>query len=175
MDNIDTWVWVLIAVVAVLLVAALVWALTKGRQAKEQRRLEKERENREEAARLRDEAHEATVTARQTEAEAAAARADAEQARLDAERLEQRAGKLEGEATEVKQHAEHHSTQADKIDPDVTTDKHGNVTETYETRETTTAADPAVAGGEYRETRTDVTRDEVLPPDPGQGPDATRR
>jgi FtsZ-interacting cell division protein ZipA len=156
MDNVDTWVWVLIAVVALLLLLGLIWALTKGRKAKEQHRLEKEREHREEAARLREEAREATVNARQTEAGAAAARADAEQARLDAERLEQRAGKLEHEATEVHQHAEHHITKADKIDPDVTTDKHGNVTE----RRTTTSGDDANAGGDYRETRTEVTREE---------------
>src|SRR5690606_542145 len=63
MDNVDTWVWVLIAVVALLLLLGLIWALTKGRKAKEQHRLEKEREHREEANRLREEAREATVSA----------------------------------------------------------------------------------------------------------------
>ena len=120
MDNIDPWVWILIAVVALLLVAALVWALTKGRKAKEEKRLEKEREQRVEAARLRDEAREASVTANQTAAGAAAARADADQARLDAERLERQAAELQQEAADTKQHVDHHLAKADEIDPDVT-------------------------------------------------------
>ncbi|MFO6452243.1 MULTISPECIES: hypothetical protein [unclassified Aeromicrobium] len=199
MDNVDTWVWILIAVVAVLLLLALVAALAKrGSKAKEERRLEQERQHREEAARLRDEAREASVTANQTAAGAAAARADADQARLDAERLERQAKDLEHEAHETKQHADHRLSKADEIDPDVTTDEHGNVVRRNDATDRPVAGEQhehhvgerAVTdengnvqygdgdtppGDQHGDARFDETREDVLRSEPDTGPDTPRR
>ena len=89
----DTWVWIVIAVVAVVAIALIVWG---GRRAKE-RRLEGKRE---EAGQLRQEA---------------AQRAQAAQHR------ESLIAEQEDRLREERAAAEAHARRADELDPDIET------------------------------------------------------
>jgi flagellar biosynthesis/type III secretory pathway M-ring protein FliF/YscJ len=94
----DAWVWIVLAVIAVLVIAGIVFAATRGRQ----RRLESRRE---EASALRDRAE---MRTEQAEQRAAAA----EQRRREADAHAEEA-KREREAADAA------ARRADELDPDV--------------------------------------------------------
>ncbi len=106
MNDIEWWVWLLVALAAVLIVVGLVVAV---RKAGTERRMKQQRAK---ATELRDEAKESQVEAQQMQAAAASAKADAEEARLEAERLDR-------EAARASQSAAERAGEADRVDPDV--------------------------------------------------------
>ena len=109
----DIWIWLIIAVVVVALVAILA---TFARRRSAVRTAHK---NRRRAGELRDEAELTGVEASQREADAADARAEAERARVAAQQLERQAKDLESNAGEARDRANEHLAEADRIDPDV--------------------------------------------------------
>jgi uncharacterized membrane protein YcjF (UPF0283 family) len=112
MDNIDWWVWLIIAVVIIALVAATM-------RVGSARRLQSHRDK---AATLREEAGAATVEARHREADAATARAQAENARFEADRLEQEARQHDDEALRTHGEVQEQLAEADRVDPDLSVD-----------------------------------------------------
>ncbi|MGW4479699.1 hypothetical protein [Rhodococcus triatomae] len=109
-------VWIVVAVIAVLIVAALVVALLRRRTA----------QRRDEAERLRTDAHqksfdvgreEALAEERAARARIAAAEADAKQAQAD--RLRKEAGAAETEAAASRADLDAQWQRADEIDPGV--------------------------------------------------------
>ncbi len=110
MEDIRWWVWVIIAVVAVLVIGALLASLGPRRSA-ERRRTE--------AAELREKALAAQEEVRVRETEAASTRAKVEEAKVRADELERHAREQEQEAASFSEEAQEHLAKADRIDPDV--------------------------------------------------------
>lgn len=110
MDDIQWWVWVIIAVVAVLIIGALLASFGPRRNA-ERRRTE--------AAELRERALAAQEEVRVRETEAASTRAKVEEAKVRADELERHAREQENEAASITEEAQERLAKADRIDPDV--------------------------------------------------------
>ena len=110
MDDIQWWVWVIIAVVAVLIIGALLASFGPRRSA-ERRRTE--------AAELREKALAAQEEVRVRETEAASTRAKVEEAKVRASELERHAREQEEEAASIADEAQERLVKADRIDPDV--------------------------------------------------------
>jgi type II secretory pathway pseudopilin PulG len=106
MNDLDWWVWLIVALVVIAIVVAIAAA---ARRAGEERRREQHREK---AAGLRNEAMETSIDAQRTSAAAVAATADADEKRLVAERLQEEAARADLAAKE-------RVREADQIDPDV--------------------------------------------------------
>jgi FtsZ-interacting cell division protein ZipA len=115
MDDINWWVWLIIAV-AVIALIAIAYALRKRATA---RAVERDRHR---AGELREEAQVTGVEASHREADAAATRAKAEEARVAAEQLERRAQGHEQDAGQVRADASERLAEAERIDPDVDDD-----------------------------------------------------
>lgn len=114
MDDIQWWVWVIIAVVAVLVIGALVASFGPRRSA-ERRRTE--------AAQLREQALAAQEEVRVRETEAASTRAKVEEAKVRADELARHAREQENEAASITEEARERLAKADRIDPDVDRDE----------------------------------------------------
>lgn len=110
MGDIDWWVWLIIAVAAVLVIGVLVASLGRGRSVEHRRS---------EAAELREKAREAQEEAQARETEAAATRAKVEEAKVRADELERRADEQKESAAQLKDEARERLVKADRIDPDV--------------------------------------------------------
>ncbi len=111
MEDIDWWVWLIIAVAAVLIIGALIASFGPRRSAERRRS---------EAADLRERALAAQEEVRVRETEAAATRAKVEEAKVRAAELERHAREQERSAAEIKDDAREQLAKADRIDPDVT-------------------------------------------------------
>lgn len=109
MEDIDWWMWVIIAVVAVLVIGALIAALGRDKSAERRRN---------EAAELREQALAAQEEVRERETEAAATRAKVEEAKVRADELERRAQAEQKAAADIRDQAQDHLAKADRIDPD---------------------------------------------------------
>ncbi len=109
MEEIDWWIWVIIAVVAVLVIGALIATLRRDKSV-ERRRTE--------AAELREQAQAAQDEVRERETEAAATRAKVEEAKVRAEELERRAQSEQKSANALSHDARERLAEADRIDPD---------------------------------------------------------
>ena len=152
MDDINWWVWALIAVAVIALIAV---ALRNRANVKAVQR------DRFRAGQLREEAEVNAVEASRREADAAAARADAEEARVAAEQLERQAQQHERDAGQVRADAGERLAEADKIDPDI--DDHA-VTPTDQAAPASTTnvvrddglTDPPPTGEHVRDTRRDL-------------------
>ncbi len=131
MEDIDWWVWVIIAVVAVLVIGALIAALGRGKSAERRRN---------EAAELREQALAAQEEVRERETEAAATRAKVEEAKVRADELERRAQAEQKAAASLKDDARERLAEADRIDPDFD-EKSERVAEPVVDREDTTRSD----------------------------------
>ena len=116
MDEIDWWVWALIALAVIALIAIIGVTMRNRAHAKAVER------NRHRAGELREEAEVSGIEASQREADAAAARAEAEEARVAAEQLERQAQQHERDAGQVRSEAGERLAKADEIDPDVDDD-----------------------------------------------------
>ena len=111
MDDIQWWVWLIIAVAAVLVIGALIASFGPRRSAERRRS---------EAAELRERALAAQEEVRVRETEAASTRAKVEEAKVRADELERHAREQERSAAEIKDDARGDLEKADRIDPDVT-------------------------------------------------------
>lgn len=109
MSDIQWWVWLIIGIVVVAIVAAVALAATRRSEA----------QRREEADGLRDQARAKDVEIQQEEAAAMATRAEAEKQRLDADRLERQAQERERSAEGARDEVHEHLAKADSIDPEV--------------------------------------------------------
>jgi hypothetical protein len=112
MDDNNWWIWLVIAIAVIALVALIANVLRKRTSARAAER------DRHRAGELREKAQVGSVEASRREAEAAAARADAEEARLAAEQREREAREHAEHAQHVRQEADAHLAEAEKIDPD---------------------------------------------------------
>lgn len=112
MDDTNWWVWLIIALVIIALIAVVASMMRNRAKA---RAVE---HNRHKAGRLRDEAQVTSVEASRREADAAAARADAEEARVRSEQLEREAQQHEHHAGEAREQVDERLRAADAIDPD---------------------------------------------------------
>lgn len=112
----SSWLWILLAVVALVVLVAVIMA---GRKKKLERDRERAHELREEAATKATDLQKREAHAREVEADAARARAEADRKAAEAERLEAEARERAGAASAAR--AEHDSRlrEADKLDPDV--------------------------------------------------------
>jgi hypothetical protein len=128
MDDINWWVWALIALAVIALIAII------GVTMRNRARVKAVQRDRHRAGELREEAELSGIEASQREADAAAARAEAEEARVAAEQLERHAQQHERDAGQVRAEAGERLAKADEIDPDldddlsrrdVTSDNHG--------------------------------------------------
>lgn len=132
MDD-NTWVWIIVAVIALLVLGALVAALLKKKQERD----------REQAAEIRDNAQRWGTKLDQREAEARGVEAEAQRARAEADQLEavaeQRRMRVESER------AKHAETlrEADELDPDTDTSKGGST-------RTDTGKDSGKSSGTHR-------------------------
>lgn len=167
----DTWIWIIIGIVLVLIIIGIIAALTRGSKAK---RIERERA---EAEQLRMEAAERERTTRESQAAAAATDADAraaqadaqrqaaeadrqaaeaEQRRVEAERLQQEAHAKSEVAAEDQRAYDDKLREADAKDPDVRTDGDGRRVADHDDRHRDDDA-----GGDVRDgVRDDARRDE---------------
>ncbi len=116
MDDINWWVWALIALAVIALIAIIGVAMRNRAHAKAVER------DRFRAGELREEAEMSGIEASRREAEAADARAEAEQARVAAEQLERQAQQHERDAGQVRAEAGERIAKADEIDPDLDDD-----------------------------------------------------
>lgn len=114
MEDTEWWVWLVIAVAAVLIIGALVAAFGPAKRAERKRS---------EAAELRERALAAQEEVRVRETEAAATRAKVEEAKVRAEELERRAQSEQQAADEIRDDARDRLAKADRIDPDVHDDR----------------------------------------------------
>ena len=146
MDDINWWVWVLIALAVIALIAIIGVTLRNRANVKAVQR------DRFRAGQLREEAEVSAVEASRREADAAAARAEAEQARIAAEQLERQAQGHERDAGQVRAEAGERLAEADQIDPDIDDD---GLTD-RDTARTDDVADDRPAGEHVRDTRRDL-------------------
>lgn len=116
MDDMDWWVWLIIAVAIIALIAVVAYAMRNQAAARAAER------NRHRAGELREEAQVTGVEASRREADAASARAEAEEASVAAEQLERQARGHEQDAGEVRAEAGERLAEADRIDPDANDD-----------------------------------------------------
>ena len=116
MDDINWWVWALIALAVIALIAIIGVAMRNRAHAKAVQR------DRFRAGELREEAEMSGIEASRREADAADARAEAEQARVAAEQLERQAQQHESDAGQVRAEAGERLAKADEIDPDIDDD-----------------------------------------------------
>jgi len=116
----DNWVWIVVAIVALLVVIGVVVAMAQKR---------KQESNRREAAELRENARHLRTKLDKREADMRSVEAEAERRRAEADKLEavaeQRRMRIESERAEHTQSLR----EADEIDPDVdeTTSEHAIV------------------------------------------------
>lgn len=120
MDDSNWWIWALIALAVIALMAIIGIMMRNRAHAK---KLERDRFR---AGELREEAEVGAVEASRREADAAAARAEAEQARVAAEQLERQAHQQERDAGQVRAEAGDRLAKADEIDPDLDDDNLAN-------------------------------------------------
>lgn len=149
--NTTGWI-ILIVVVVIVVIAIVVVALTAGRR----RKLEHDRQQ---AGELRAAAGSDDLAAREREAKAARAEADAKQAEVEAEQRRREAAAHAAEAGEARSAVDDKLARADRLDPDVRTDRQGNRLD-----------GPDEAAGRHAEPRIDGPAaradDEVPPPRP---------
>lgn len=110
------WIWIIIGIVVLLIVIGFLVAL--GRRKNRARVEQRNQEDREHAARLRDEARDAGLDARENQAAADRKRAAAEQAAVDADRLKIEAERQRAAAAERQAEATDRLRQAEAVDPD---------------------------------------------------------
>lgn len=116
MDDINWWVWALIALAVIALIAII------GVTMRNRARVKAVQRDRFRAGELREEAEMGGIEASRREADAADARAEAEQARVAAEQLERQAQQHERDAGHVRAEAGERLAKADEIDPDIDDD-----------------------------------------------------
>lgn len=116
MDDIQWWVWLIIAVAAVLIIGALLASFGPRRSAQRRRTV---------AAELREKALAAQEEVRIRETEAAATRAKVEEAKVRAEELARHAREQERQAASISEEAQQRLAKADRIDPDTDHDRDG--------------------------------------------------
>ncbi len=116
MNDIQWWVWLIIAAAVIALVTI---AVTVGRTRTDSARRAK-------AADLREEAETTQADVSRHKAEAMAARANAEETHAQAEELERRAEQHDQQVEATRDHSRERLAEADRIDPDVDdeTDRH---------------------------------------------------
>jgi hypothetical protein len=114
MNDIDWWVWVIVAVIIIALLGVVAVRAGSARRVQGHRA---------KAATLREEAAAATVDARQREADASTARAQAEKARFEADRLEDEARQHDDAAQRTQGEVQERLAEADRVDPDVSVDR----------------------------------------------------
>lgn len=112
----STWLWILLAVVALVVLVAVIMA---GRKKKLERDRQRAHELREEAATKATDLQKREAQAREVEADAARARAEADRKAAEAERLEAEARERAGAASAARAEHDAHLREADKLDPDV--------------------------------------------------------
>ena len=112
----STWLWILLAVVALVVLVAVIMA---GRKKKLERDRQRAHELREEAATKATDLQKREAQAREVEADAARARAEADRKAAEAERLEAEARDRAGAASAARAEHDAHLREADKLDPDV--------------------------------------------------------
>jgi uncharacterized membrane protein YcjF (UPF0283 family) len=128
MDDINWWVWALIALAVIALIAII------GITLRNRARVKKVQRDRFRADELREEAEVSAVEASRREADAASARAEAEQAKVAADQLERQAREHEQHAGEVRADASERFAKADEIDPDLDDDNVANRSTTSDGR-----------------------------------------
>lgn len=109
MENVETWMWIVLAIVVALLVIGAVIAGTK----------KKHEHNRHEAAELREVAERQRVAVERKDAEARAAEAEAERVRAEADRLEALARERRGDVETQRASYSDRLDRANELDPDV--------------------------------------------------------
>lgn len=120
MDDINWWVWALIALAVIALIAII------GITMRNQAHAKKVQRDRFRADELREEAEVSAVEASRREADAASARAEAEQAKVAADQLQRQAREHEHDAGQVRAEAGERLAKADEIDPDLDDDNRAN-------------------------------------------------
>lgn len=155
-----------LAVIVLLAVIALVVRM-RGQRKKEEQRAEAERLRQEAAVKQQE------LAAREREAEAQAQEAErrrreAEEAAAAARAAEQQAAAAQQGAHEIRTDVAEQQRQADLIDPDVATDKHGNRLE--DTADSSPVDEPVPAGAEPTGAYGDHA---ALPVEPGSTPPVT--
>lgn len=118
------WVWIALAVLAILLVLGVVAARAHKRRTDERHRVEAGR-IREQAAEQERDLRVEEARAAESEASAHKARAEADERAAEARRLEIEAEHRSGARDELREDHERRLRHADALDPDVRTDKHG--------------------------------------------------
>ena len=112
----DTWIWIVIVVVALVIMGAIAAYGMKRRH----------HVGREKAEAIRTEAAQRTPELRKAEAEAQGAEAEAQRMRAEADQLEmvaqERRAEVEGEKTALDERLR----EADRLDPDSTPGRHTN-------------------------------------------------
>ncbi|MGO4383688.1 hypothetical protein [Specibacter sp. RAF43] len=109
------WIWIIIGIVVLLIVVGFL--VTLGRRQSRARMEQRNQEDREHAARLRDEARDAGLDARENQAAADRKRAAAEQAAVDAERLKIESERERAAAADRAAEAADRLRQAEAVDP----------------------------------------------------------
>ena len=136
MDDSNWWIWALIALAVIALMAIIGIMMRNRAHAK---KLERDRFR---AGELREEAEVGAVEASRREADAAAARAEAEQARVAAEQLDRQAREQERDAGQVRADAGDRLAKADELDPDVD----GDLTNRNVARDRGVDGEPSASG-----------------------------
>ena len=150
MEDTDWWVWELIGLAVIALIAIIGMMLRNRANVKAVQR------DRFRAGELREEAEVSGIEASRREADAAAARAEAEQARVAAEQLERQAREQERDAGQVRAEAGDRIAEADRIDPDVDDDSRADRDTAAERTTDEPLTDDRPAGEHVRDTRRDV-------------------
>ena len=122
MNDIQWWVWLIIALVIVALVAGAVAASRAASRRRAEEKGRQDEQNRLESSALRDDARSTKADTTRLEAEALTARADAEEARITAERLDDLTQEKMHAADSTRTEIDTRLQEADRIDPDVQVD-----------------------------------------------------
>lgn len=147
------WIWVVVIVVVLVILGFLVSIGLKRRRAAQQLQAN---ENRERAARLRDEAQDADLAAREQHVAASRKAADAEQTAVEAERLSIEAERQRSRAAAEAARSKDRLSQAAALDPDYQTRNRAGANHESDTAGMT-SVDGHVDGGNNHENATAVS------------------
>lgn len=117
----DTWIWIVIVVAALLVLAALAWLISRQTRGAAHRRAESIRNDVRERA---SDFGERTAAVREREAEAEHAKANADRLRAEAESLEQDAHRQRAAIDAEREDYLESLRRADEIDPQTETPRH---------------------------------------------------